>query len=223
MTFSKSEITVLRETFLFQNLPYAVYEEITARWDLHFERRHLSTGQILTLPESGDHLLGVVSSGHLLEREPGRLPERVLKPGYIFGELDLFSRYPAQWPELQAQTVCDVLLFPASQIQDLFVRYPDIMRNFINFLTREIQTLRWENRLGGASTREKQLGQLLALYWKSSPEGYVVTLPYSLTALAERLQISRSSLYRMLDQLEASGVLRRNGKSITVLKPERLQ
>ncbi len=109
------------------------------------------------------------------------------------------------------------------QIQELNSRYPDTMMNYINFLTRQIQHLKWENQLRSTFTLEKKLGQILSMYWTQTQEGYTVTLPFSLTALAERLQTSRSTLYRVLTQLEEAGVLQRNGKQLIVLQPDALQ
>ena len=50
----------------------------------------------------------------------------------------------------------------------------------------------------------------------------MVPLPQSMSALAGRLHMSRSTLYRCLEQLERDGVLRRQGKDLEILSPQRL-
>ena len=55
-----------------------------------------------------------------------------------------------------------------------------------------------------------------------SGDGRVI-LPGSLTELAQTLNIGRSSLYRSLDALTASGAVRREGRRIFVDDPARLR
>ena len=51
----------------------------------------------------------------------------------------------------------------------------------------------------------------------------MVTMPRSMSELAERLHMSRSTLYRCLEQLEQDGVLQRQGKELHILSPQSLK
>ena len=78
------------------------------------------------------------------------------------------------------------------------------------FLNRKIQCF----TAGSAERR-------LAL-WLLSEEEEVITLPSSLTTLSDMLDIGRASLYRALDKLEGDGLIRRNGREITLLSQENI-
>ena len=54
-------------------------------------------------------------------------------------------------------------------------------------------------------------------------ENDMVTMPRSMSELAERLHMSRSTLYRCLEQLEQDGVLQRQGKGLHILSPQSLK
>ncbi len=47
----------------------------------------------------------------------------------------------------------------------------------------------------------------------------VVRLPRSMSELAGRLHMSRSTLYRCIDQLERDGALQRRGKELDIFEP----
>lgn len=222
MTLRKEEAAALRQTFLLHNLSTRTFTEFSRRTDLSFRRMEVRANAPVELPQGNGNTLAIVVSGELTTAQGVRLPEKQMGPGFVLGALDLFSRYPMNLPEIRAKATTALLLVSATQMRQLFLEYPAIMMNYINFLTGQVQDLKWENRLHTAGTPEQRLGLFLELYWRRTDEGYVVQLPFSLSALAERLQLSRSSLYRLLDRLEAEGVLSRQGKHIIVKRPERL-
>ena len=58
---------------------------------------------------------------------------------------------------------------------------------------------------------------------EQGPEGqYQLTLPRSMSALARRLHMSRSTLYRALEQLQQQGLLLRQEREIIILSPQAL-
>ena len=58
--------------------------------------------------------------------------------------------------------------------------------------------------------------------WLISEESNTVTLPASLSAFSDMLDIGRASLYRALDKLEGEGLIRREGRKITVISQDEI-
>ena len=113
-----------------------------------------------------------------------------------------------------------MVFFTAQQIRELFDAYPGMMMRYINFLTARTQELRWEYLMAATPSALDRVRKYCAAQMEE--ESQLVVLPRSMSALAGRLHMSRSTLYRCLDQLEQQGVLRHQGKDLEILCPQRL-
>ena len=102
------------------------------------------------------------------------------------------------------QQLVDRLLAEHSQIRENYLRY---LTGRIRFLSGRLQTLAQPGAEG------KLARYLLASGGSSCPA----------TELCQRLGVSRASLYRAFAALEDSGLIRRTGKTITVIDPAGLE
>ena len=220
MQLTQQEIVVLRKTFLFHRLTPAAYMKLSEQNLYGAFRTELRAGEQLEYPTEERNYLGVVIAGELSELREPTFPNRALGEASVIGVMDLFSRERGPRDAIVAKTRSRVVFFSAQQIRELFDAYPGMMMRYINFLTARTQELRWEYLMAATPSaldrvRKYCLAQL-------EEESGMVALPRSMSALAGRLHMSRSTLYRCLEQLEQDGVLRRQGKDLEILSPQRL-
>ena len=222
MKLSKQEIIVLRETFLFHHMSARDYLEFSQKDHSDFIRATIPAGSSVTFPELHENCIGIVISGQLRLLQGEHMPEQLLHEGFVIGAADLFSVTAYVVPQIIATEESCLLFITASQLRGLFEAFPDIMMRYINFLTGQLQSLRWEHALATNSSVESRLLQYLAQNARREKYTAVVNLPYSFSVLANRLHFSRATLYRVFDSMEADGFLKRDGRTLTILKPELL-
>ena len=186
-------------------------------------RQELRTGQMLEWPQGQEHCLGVVIAGELTELRAPAFPNRRLREGSVMGVVELFSNQKPMYQPVRAETQSRVIFFSAQQIRSLFESYSDLMMRYINFLTARAQELRWEYLMAATPVAQDRVKKYCAMEMEQGPEGqYQLTLPRSMSALAQRLHMSRSTLYRALEQLQQQGLLRRQEREIIILSPQEL-
>lgn len=222
MQLSKQEIIVLRETFLFHHMSAGTYVDFSNQPHPGFVRQHYDAGASIALPQETEHCIAIIISGQLKAVREPKFPDMQLQEGFVIGALDLFSTLSPELPPITALTDCDLLIISASQVRKLFDQYPEVMMRYICFLTGQLHTMKWEHALATTSSGEHRLLQFLAQNLDRTGDQHTVTLPYAISVLAGRLNMSRASLYRTFDKLEESGLLERHGKTLVILKPELL-
>ena len=179
------------------------------------ERAAFAPGQVVYDPRHFSRSLGVVLSGQL-QVTKGSLSVSLLEPGDLFGAAALYSdeaefatTITAKRPSLclmLAQPLVDRLLAQQGQVRENYLRY---LTGRIRFLSGRLQTLAQPGVEG------KLARYLLA------GGGRTVTCPAA--ELCQRLGVSRASLYRAFAALEEGGLIRRSGKTITVVDPAGLE
>lgn len=164
--------------------------------------------------------LGILLSGRaaVLSADSGRsvILREVASPA-VFGAASLFCMGDEPLSRIEAKTACSLLFLSADAVTALM----DVDRSFRNaylaFLAGRVQFLNRKIQCFTAGSAERRLA-----LWLCSEEGNTLTLPTSLTALSDMLNLGRASLYRALDKLEADGMIARNGRSITLLSKDTL-
>ena len=195
-----TERTLLAGTFLFRGAPRAAVE--LARTDpRHFQRS-----------------LGVVLEGRI-QVNKGPLIMSVLGPGELFGAAALFNDRPDYATTLTARTPCRVLLLPQELVEELMGRFPEVCRSYVAYLSERIRFLSGKIDALTAGSAERKVAQ----YLLSRLDGEWAELDCSATGLAQRLGVSRASLYRALDALEARGAVHRAGKRFRIPDPAALE
>lgn len=222
MQLSKQEIIALRESFLFHHMSPGAYVDFTNGDLPNLQRITCLAGSAFSLPAGPENSLAILISGQLYAVRAPRFPDQQLREGFVIGALDLFSSQPPSLPPIHAVEDSQLLCITVSQMKHLFAVYPELMLQYIRFLTGQIHALRWEHTLATTSSGETRLLQFLSQHLSYQDGIATVTLPYSFSVLAGRLNMSRASLYRAFDHLEESGLLERQGKMLIIHKPELL-
>lgn len=210
MSLTQEELTLLAGCSLFRDVDGVLLRSLT---ELEGAGVVQFNPGVVYSPRHFRRCLGVVLSGQL-QVTKGSLAVSVLEPGDLFGAAALYSDEPefastitARGPSrclLLDQALMDRLLAEQSRIRENYLRY---LTGRIRFLSGRLQTLAQPGVEG------KLARYLLANGGSSCPA----------TELCRRLGVSRASLYRAFAALEDSGLIRRAGKTITVIDPVGLE
>lgn len=210
MSLTQEELTLLAGCPLFRQADGALLRSLT---ELEGASLVQFDPGIVYSPRHFRRSLGVVLSGQL-QVTKGSLAVSVLEPGDLFGAAALYSDEPEFASTITArgssrclmldQALTDRLLAEQSRIRENYLRY---LTGRIRFLSGRLQTLAQPGVEG------KLARYLLANGGSSCPA----------TELCRRLGVSRASLYRAFAALEDSGLIRRAGKTITVIDPVGLE
>ena len=216
MTLTDQELRCVADTFLFSGysqeaLP-SLLELCTPR------RRQYPKHSIIYSQHEFRQELGLLLSGAILVSK-GELVVSHLEQGALFGAAALFNEETDYVSTLRALSHCDILFFSQEAIQALIDREPLARRNFIRYLSQRIRFLSRRIDALTQNTGEKKLSSFLLQHM--GPEGRI-DLVCSMTELAARLNVGRATLYRELQKLEEQGIITRQGKQITVQRPELL-
>lgn len=184
------------------------------------------------LPKGGSGSLGVVVSGSVRvsrEDESHRVTLNLLGAGDCFGASTMFASDSADGSaddggenravtRVEAVKRAEVAFLGESRLRALLVSDEAVCMGYIAFLTDRIRFLnRRLHTFSGGTTAEKVAKLLLS---ESGGESFAAV---NLAETARRLNIGRASLYRALDAMEESGVIRREEKRIVILDRQRLE
>ena len=177
----------------------------------------LCAGAPITRAEQG---LGVLLEGQaeICSADSGRsvILREITAPG-IFGAASLFCDGPTPLSRIVAKTDCLVLFLSREAVRALLGRDEGFRDAYLAFLAGRVRFLNQKILCFTAGSAERRLA-----LWLISEESTTVTLPASLSAFSDMLDIGRASLYRALDKLEGEGLIRREGRKITVLSQDEI-
>lgn len=215
-TLSGAERALAADSFLFRGVPEAELERCLG--DGRCTRARVSRGTVIYDPHAFRRCLGLLLSGRVLVSKEDMIIS-VLGRGELFGAAALFNSETDYATTLTARSDCDLLFLPQDLVEELLERCPAAARNYIVYLSGRIRFLnaKIEGLIAGSAQRK------LSRYLLGRAEGGVVELDCPATGLAKRLHVSRASLYRAFDALEAAGAVEKKGKTVHILDPERLE
>lgn len=168
---------------------------------------------IVYSPQHFRRSLGVVLSGQL-QVTKGSLAVSVLEPGDLFGAAALYSDEPEFASTITARGPSRCLMLEQALVDRLLAEHSQIRENYLRYLTSRIRFLSGRlQTLAQPGVEGKLARYLLANGGSSCPA----------TQLCQRLGVSRASLYRAFSALEDNGLIRRAGKTITVIDPAGLE
>ncbi|MBQ3888454.1 MAG: Crp/Fnr family transcriptional regulator, partial [Clostridia bacterium] len=101
-----------------------------------------------------------------------------------------------------------------------FREEPRLAENYIRLLSARIHFL--SEKITTLTRSGSKLQQYLLNEYRLHGQENRVTLSYNMAELARVLGIGRTTLYRELSDLEEAGIIKKNGKTVTVLKLEEL-
>lgn len=146
---------------------------------------------------------------------------RTLSSGSFFGVAALFNSEHYYVSRITALSDVSLLYFEESLVEQCIRTIPQFAMNYIRFLGERIHFLNGKISLLGSSSSKDSLIQYLLRLEEPLLTGY--KLPFSYATLARNLNISRASLYRTFSELEEKRIIKRDGKTVTLLDPQRLK
>ena len=176
-----------------------------------------SPGQEIYSPKSREKRLGIILSGSasvFSADEACGVLLRVLESGDTFGVANLFSRQERFVSYIVAKKHCRVLFFSEASTAALLKDEPCFCLNYVRFLSDRICFLNDKISCFTAGSPERRLAFFLLALDESEQITYTVST--NANSLSDMLNVGRASLYRAFDKLEAEGLIRKNGKEITV-------
>ena len=145
----------------------------------------------------------------------------VLRKGDVFGMATLFYEKDNFLTEITALEKTTLAVFSKENVKKLFEQYPAVSENYITILSEKIHFL---NRKISTYTKSEAIQKVAAFILQNADEGKKsAALPYSITAVADALNVGRASVYRAFESLENDGIITRNGKKIIINSPDELE
>lgn len=140
---------------------------------------------------------------------------RTISRGDFLGVSTVYSDSRGYNTAVRARTECSAFLIPIHHLKRIIACDANVSENYIRFLTERICFLNRKISAFTAGSAEAKL----AVYLLGLPqnENGEVTLPCSMSALAEMLNMGRASLYRAFDSICACGAISRSRKRIQIL------
>ena len=203
----------IQGNFLFDQ----VDEQMIARALDHEETsvRHFYAGEKVTGEWDACHHLGILAEGSAqVYKKAGNtaILISVLKQGSVVGAVTLFRNNARAVTEIVARQGCAVVFFSEKLFRQMLLESFPLTENYIRYLTERIYFLTGRIESIACPTAADKLLNYLA----QNAEGRVVYLPYGMSDLAEALSVSRATLYRIMEELEQQGKIRRDGKTIYI-------
>ena len=191
--------------------------------------REFKQGDAIYSPGKYHKALGLVLTGTIVvtrKGDPG-VQLNTLTEGAVFGVAALFGEQTEQTrggsqefaTEIRARTAASVWFIPGEAVRELVRTNPDFAENYIRFLSEKVRFLNKRIADFTAAGTERKLAGYLA----SCPAGEDNIIKPNRSALARSLDIGRASLYRVLDGLEAKGLIRRSEKGIEIIDRDGLR
>ena len=206
-SLSQQQFTALTASPLFLGISEDILSHVMSGEGCTLET--FSAGASIYQPNQFRRSLGVLLTGQIrVTKSP--LTVSVLEPGALFGAAALYNDEPDYATTLTALSPCTVFMITQEYLDILLGEQPILRQNYLRYLSGRIRFLSARLQALAAGGAEGKLCRYLLANQKDG------TLVCPATELAHRLGISRASLYRAFDTLEGSGLIQRQGKTITV-------
>jgi signal-transduction protein with cAMP-binding, CBS, and nucleotidyltransferase domain len=206
-------VDFLAETDLFKNVKKRNLEKMVSHGNLriaHYEkgrvvRDKISAGELTVI------LCGTVSVMN------SNAAMRQMAKGSVFGVAGLFGGSGSH-TKITAKTRVDTVNIPEKAVRNLLENDSVAALNYICFLTDRINFLNSViDRYTGSGVEENLKKYLENVYERQGDE-----FNLNVSAVAKKLNVGRRSVYRGLNSLTERGILKKDGKNIKILQPERL-
>jgi len=208
---------IVADTFLFSGIPQEDLILLLDTRDVRVE--HYEKDEVIYDRIQSEHALGILLYGSCVvtkESEGGKMPMSVLRAKDLFGAAGLFHTEREYVARVSAQESAWVLMIPEKAL--IFMMQQDfrVAENYMRYLTARIRFL--SSRIDGFLPQNVE--ERVLNYIQSHAEDGVYESEWSVSALADALCVSRSTLYRAMDKLVFERKIERNGRAFRLPRGE---
>jgi CRP/FNR family cyclic AMP-dependent transcriptional regulator len=225
-TPTPSAVTLLTQVSIFSGLTDQELAFLTAR----VVPRKFSAGELIFAEAESCAGLYVIESGNVrIFKSSAGGREQVLSidgPGSSIAELPVFDggNYPAS---AQAVTDCSLLFFSKKDFQSLCLQHPDVALKVLQVVGARLRKLVGIIEELSFTTVRHRLAAMLVRLAKSDGhrqgETVAITLPANNHELAAQIGTVRELVSRNLSRLQSEGLIRIEGRIVTVLDLRKLE
>ncbi len=138
----------------------------------------------------------------------------ILSQGDIFGMATLFYEKENYLTQITALEKTTLAVFSKENVKKIFAEYPEVSENYITILSEKIHFL---NKKISTYTKAETIQKVASFILQyANDEKTCSVLPYSITDVADALNVGRASVYRAFETLEKDGIILRKGKKILI-------
>lgn len=151
----------------------------------------------------------------------GKILMNVLNTGDVFGMAAMFYEKENFLTEITAAEKVSLMIISKENLINIFKQFPVVTENYITILSEKIHFL---NKKISTYTKPEASQKVAAFILQCQfTDENTVTLPISITDIADTLNTGRASVYRAFDVFEKNGIIKRQGKVIKILDKDALE
>jgi CRP-like cAMP-binding protein len=213
--FLENYTKFLKNTFIFRRvLPDEARPIIE---NLKFKTQIFQKDEVVYSGKASEKLLGFVVSGgcavYKYREAGGNLLMNLLKPQDSFGVLSVFSDISEYPTVILATKRTEILFIDAEECKALVSKSPSVALAVVNFLSDRVSFLNMKiSLISGKTISEKLALYLLPEAYKSEKREVL----FNINRIASILSVSRQTVYRGIEALQADGILSYENKKITI-------
>ena len=215
--------TELEQSPLFENIRYDEYRRMLSCF--HAVQRSFRPDELIyDLSEAANDAVGIVERGGAslirIDADGVSTVLEELGVGGVFGRTLAFPNTGRDSLEVVCRTPCAVLVIDYAHIlkrcENACTHHSLLVQNMLRLMSEKAQGLsRRVDVLSRRSIRDKLLCYFRQLSDQTGCESF--TLPFSLSTLADYIATDRSAMMRELKRLRTEGVIRTEGRRVTLL------
>lgn len=206
--------SIILGSFLFDGISEPEAKSILS--NLAVKETTYSKGDVIFSPESFERKIGFVISGECYISRPSteqQTPINIAKSGDSFGITTVFSDNTHFPTLITAKTVCSIFFINSEDLLKIMDQNHAIALNIIRFLTRRIEFLNDRiTTFSSSSVEEKLISYILSLYKRVGKFEFDFNKKQS----ADAISCGRASLYRAMESLSATGLVKFDSKKIYI-------
>lgn len=208
---------LVSKTFLFSEIPeeqIVLLLSCGGVWVEHFEK-----DQVIFDRGAAERALAVILYGSCSVTKlggGGNMPMSVLRPTDLSGAASLFHEEKEYVARVTALESTWVMMISEAALREMMQADFRVTENYLRYLTARIRFL--SRRLDGflpQSVEERVLNHI-----KNRAEDGIYESEWSVSALADALCVSRSTLYRAMDKLVSEEKIERSGRAFRLPEGE---
>ena len=212
---------IVRSLTILSDLDFGELEKVSALIYLKAFKRK----KIVFLEETPCSTVYIVKSGNIKTYKSladGREQIiNILSPGDMLGFDSLYDdRYSCTAEVIQDTELCCIR---KPDLINLLKHNPEVGLKFIKIMNRELNRAQERIRDLGLKDARERVATLLIMLFSSRAEGAGPGVVLSRQEVSEMVGVAQETVIRILSEFKADGVIRTEGKSIFVTKPDALK